>query len=48
MYDPAPYRRSAPALEARDVSVRRCGRSLVQRVSLTAERGELLDRSGGR
>ena len=31
-----------PALEARDVSVRRCGRSLVQRVSLYAERGELL------
>ena len=31
-----------PALEARDVSVRRCGRSLVQRVSLYAERGEML------
>ena len=31
-----------PALEARDVSMRRCGRSLVQRVSLTADRGELL------
>ena len=31
-----------PALEASDVSMRRCGRSLVQRVSLTAERGELL------
>jgi ABC-type hemin transport system ATPase subunit len=31
-----------PALEARDVSMRRCGRSLVQRVSLTASRGELL------
>lgn len=31
-----------PALEAQDVSMRRCGRSLVQRVSLTAERGELL------
>jgi ABC-type hemin transport system ATPase subunit len=47
MYDPAPYRRSAVALEARDVSVRRCGRSLVQRVSLTAERGELLVLLGG-
>ena len=32
----------APALEAQDVSMRRCGRSLVQRVSLTADRGELL------
>src|SRR5215510_11878017 len=31
-----------PALEARDVSVRRCGHSLVQRVSLTVGRGELL------
>jgi ABC-type hemin transport system ATPase subunit len=31
-----------PALEAQDVSMRRCGRSLVQRVSITAERGELL------
>ena len=31
-----------PALEAQDVSMRRCGRSLVQRVSLTADRGELL------
>jgi iron complex transport system ATP-binding protein len=31
-----------PALEARDVTMRRCGRSLVQRVSLTASRGELL------
>ncbi len=31
-----------PALEARDVTMRRCGRSLVQRVSLTADRGELL------
>ena len=31
-----------PALEASDVSMRRCGRSLVQRVSLTADRGELL------
>jgi ABC-type hemin transport system ATPase subunit len=31
-----------PALEARDVSMRRCGRSLVQQVSLTADRGELL------
>jgi ABC-type hemin transport system ATPase subunit len=30
------------ALEARDVSMRRCGRSLVQRVSLCVERGELL------
>jgi ABC-type hemin transport system ATPase subunit len=32
----------APALEAQDVSMRRCGRSLVQRVSLTADRGEVL------
>lgn len=32
----------APALEAQDVSMRRCGRSLVQRVSITAARGELL------
>jgi len=32
----------APALEAQDVSMRRCGRSLVQRVSVTADRGELL------
>jgi ABC-type hemin transport system ATPase subunit len=32
----------APALEAQDVSMRRCGRSLVQRVSITADRGELL------
>jgi ABC-type hemin transport system ATPase subunit len=32
----------APALEAQDVSMRRCGRSLVQRVTLTADRGELL------
>lgn len=31
-----------PALEAQDVSMRRCGRSLVQRVSITADRGELL------
>jgi ABC-type hemin transport system ATPase subunit len=31
-----------PALEAQDVSMRRCGRSLLQRVSITAERGELL------
>jgi ABC-type hemin transport system ATPase subunit len=31
-----------PAIEAQDVSMRRCGRSLVQRVSLTAERGELV------
>ena len=31
-----------PALEARDVTMRRCGRSLVQRVSMTADRGELL------
>jgi ABC-type hemin transport system ATPase subunit len=31
-----------PALEAHEVSMRRCGRSLVQRVSLTADRGELL------
>jgi ABC-type hemin transport system ATPase subunit len=31
-----------PAVEARDVSMRRCGRSLVQRVSITADRGELL------
>lgn len=38
----APNRRFAAALEARDVSVRRCGRSLVQRVSFTADRGELL------
>jgi ABC-type hemin transport system ATPase subunit len=47
MYDPAPYRRSAPALEARDVSVRRCGHSLVQRVSITAESAELLVLLGG-
>ncbi|MET0628412.1 MAG: ABC transporter ATP-binding protein [Acidimicrobiia bacterium] len=47
MYDPAPYRQRAVALEARDVSVRRCGHSLVQRVSLTAERGELLVLLGG-
>jgi ABC-type multidrug transport system ATPase subunit len=33
---------TAPALEAHDVSMRRCGRSLVLRVSLTADRGELL------
>jgi ABC-type hemin transport system ATPase subunit len=31
-----------PALEAQDVSLRRCGRSLLQRVSITADRGELL------
>jgi ABC-type hemin transport system ATPase subunit len=31
-----------PALEAEDVSMRRCGRSLLQRVSITADRGELL------
>ena len=47
MYDLAPYRPHAPALEARDASVRRCGRSLVQRVSLTVERGELLVLLGG-
>jgi ABC-type hemin transport system ATPase subunit len=33
---------SVPAVEAQDVSMRRCGRSLVQRVSITADRGELL------
>lgn len=47
MYDSAPYRRRAPALEARDVSVRRSGRSLVQRVSITVDRGELLVLLGG-
>jgi Fe-S cluster assembly ATPase SufC len=31
-----------PALEACDVSMRRCGRSLLQRVSLAADRGEML------
>jgi ABC-type hemin transport system ATPase subunit len=35
-----------PALEAQDVSMRRCGRSLVQRVSITADRGELLTLCG--
>ncbi len=34
--------RSAPLVEARDVSVRRCGHSLVQRVTVTVDRGELL------
>jgi ABC-type hemin transport system ATPase subunit len=34
--------RSRPLLEAHDVSVRRCGHSLLQRVSITADRGELL------
>jgi len=47
MLDRAPRRSVTPALEARDVSVRRCGTSLVQRVSLTADRGELLVLLGG-
>jgi ABC-type hemin transport system ATPase subunit len=38
---------AVPALEASDVSMRRCGRSLVQRVSLTADRGEVLALCGG-
>lgn len=33
---------AAPALEAQSASMRRCGRSLLLSVSLTAERGELL------
>jgi ABC-type hemin transport system ATPase subunit len=39
--------RARPLLEVRDVSVRRCGHSLVQRVSLTVDRGELLVLLGG-
>ena len=38
----APTRWATPALEARDVSVRRCGRSLVQRASVTVGAGEFL------
>ncbi|MET0920846.1 MAG: ATP-binding cassette domain-containing protein [Acidimicrobiia bacterium] len=37
-----PHGRPKPLLEARDVSVRRCGHSLLQRVSITADCGELL------
>ncbi len=47
MTQTAPTRRAMPALEARDVSVRRCGRSLLQRASLTVEPGELLVLLGG-
>lgn len=37
-----PARRLSPVLETRDVSVRRCGRSLLQRASITVDAGEFL------
>ena len=43
----APTHRATPALETRDVSVRRCGRSLLQRASITVHDGEFLVLLGG-